>query len=376
MEEFPQEQQEKKQFGLDVTFDQLAEALPDFKKMIGFDQKSDYHTLTLDVHTKELVAALENDPFILSLDPKLQKLIRLAGLMHDLGKTTDIGKKGESGRQIHPQDPEKRRYANHESFSAKMSRRILTENFDLKPEELEFVVKLVRMHGDIMQIMNHFIGIKKDEKSKRKKSPKTSKYDLPEGKDLTYYAERMEHADMLPVDLSIKDKFNILFAFGRADKGANYNEETRERMENSSYENERSKIKDVVEKCKVQIAAISELGKALPAIVDAVEGMQAGDNARPKVVFHNGEYVYDKNVKVVIPEQLGKVQSLDENQKKRLVKSFINFQRYLAQDELGAIKMASHGLLRKNMKLSDEQMVDFLKAVGLTDEQVEVVIAK
>jgi tRNA nucleotidyltransferase (CCA-adding enzyme) len=56
----------------------LVELLPEFKKAIGFDQESRYHSLTVDEHTFAVVQAAADAGYALP--------VRLATVFHDLGK--------------------------------------------------------------------------------------------------------------------------------------------------------------------------------------------------------------------------------------------------------------------------------------------------
>jgi hypothetical protein len=46
---------------LDVSYEQLEAQIPEVAKMKSLDQRSDFHTLTLDEHTKQLGRNLENN---------------------------------------------------------------------------------------------------------------------------------------------------------------------------------------------------------------------------------------------------------------------------------------------------------------------------
>jgi len=56
----------------------LVQLLPEFKKAVGFDQESRYHSLAVDEHTFAVVQAAADRGFALP--------VRLAALFHDLGK--------------------------------------------------------------------------------------------------------------------------------------------------------------------------------------------------------------------------------------------------------------------------------------------------
>jgi tRNA nucleotidyltransferase (CCA-adding enzyme) len=67
----------------------LVQLLPEFKRAIGFDQESRYHSLTVDEHTFEVVQA--------AADMKASLAVRLAALFHDLGKP-HVAWRGTDGR--------------------------------------------------------------------------------------------------------------------------------------------------------------------------------------------------------------------------------------------------------------------------------------
>ncbi len=43
---------------IDVSYEKLEQEIPEVMAMKGFDQRNDFHDLTLDEHTKELVFRL------------------------------------------------------------------------------------------------------------------------------------------------------------------------------------------------------------------------------------------------------------------------------------------------------------------------------
>src|SRR6266480_3161115 len=67
----------------------LVQLLPEFEKAIGFDQESRYHSLTVDEHTFAVVQA--------AADAKRSLAVRLAALLHDLGKP-HVAWRGADGR--------------------------------------------------------------------------------------------------------------------------------------------------------------------------------------------------------------------------------------------------------------------------------------
>ena len=67
----------------------LVQLLPEFERAIGFDQESRYHSLTVDEHTFDVVQA--------AADQNRSLAVRLAGLLHDLGKP-HVAWRGTDGR--------------------------------------------------------------------------------------------------------------------------------------------------------------------------------------------------------------------------------------------------------------------------------------
>lgn len=108
--------------------------IPEFSEAMNFDQKSEYHHLNLGEHS---LLVLQN---ILGLYPDCSLSLRLAALLHDLGKLTCFQIKGDGQNSYH----------GHEEESSRLSERILT---DLKyPNNfISEVMILVKNHMRLKQ---------------------------------------------------------------------------------------------------------------------------------------------------------------------------------------------------------------------------------
>lgn len=244
---------------INAPYDRLEAMIPEVAAMRGFDQRNDFHSLTLDKHTKRVVRGLEGDSFVMDLPERQRALLVLAGKLHDLGKVSP------DGQQIHPKDPEKRQYVGHEGESERILRDILPRHFDLKSEEIEFVAKLAGLHAAALNLIGNF---------------RTDKQ--PKGKALGAYDKFFAKAEEIPGDLALIDKMRMVFALNRADKSAGYDE--------SSDMND-PKVMAIKARADEEIAILRELEKALPALIAAIGAKRSGDQAAG-ITFENGEYVY------------------------------------------------------------------------------------
>jgi tRNA nucleotidyltransferase (CCA-adding enzyme) len=111
----------------------LVELLPEFVKVVGFDQESRYHALTVDEHTFAVVQA--------AADAGMPLRVRLATLFHDLGKP-HVAWRG-SDRRLHFYARHGRR--DHAEVGAQLADGALRR---LRyPNELrESVVRIIRFH--------------------------------------------------------------------------------------------------------------------------------------------------------------------------------------------------------------------------------------
>lgn len=182
-----------------AKYEELETKIPEIKAMQGFDQKNDFHDLTLDKHTQKLVSGLEQDEFIKTLPENIQELILLAGKLHDLGKVTP------EGSQIHPKDPEKRQYVGHEKESERVIREILPKYFQLSSEEMDFVAKLAGLHASALNLVNNF-----------------EKNNQPKGSDLKAYDNFLQKVEEIPGNLELGQKVEIIIALNKADKMAGF----------------------------------------------------------------------------------------------------------------------------------------------------------
>lgn len=337
---------EQQKLPVDASYEQLEEQIPEVAKMKALDQRSDFHTLTLDEHTKQLGRNLENNLDSLEKLLKDQKkkedrkilkekkdLILLAGKLHDLGKTS------EEGTQVHPKDPEKRQYVGHEKESDKMLREILPKHFDLKEEELDLVAKLAGIHASALTLVDNFQA-----------------NNQPKGKALGSYDKFLIRAADLPLDVDIETKMRIVFALNKSDKGAGWNEQ-------SDFED--GKVKIVKTNAEKQIETLQELEKALPALVGAIEGRRAGDQAAG-IVLEKGEYVYKKpekkkKKKVEIPPELKKMSRILRDKTAAVAEAYPILQAKKGNER--ALQGVVNGLLKKKIGLTDEQIEAVLKTL-------------
>lgn len=254
---FLKAQQKKEEFDIS-SFDRISETIPELKRMKGLDQRSDFHDLTLDVHTQEVVKNLEKDPFISNLPKK--ELVLLAGYLHDLGKTS------EEGSQVHPKDPEKRQYIGHEKISENIVREILSQsNIKLEAEDMEFVARLVGLHASALNLVNNF-----------------EKNNQPKGKELGSYDDFIAKVEEIPGNIPLEDKLKLVLAFNRADILSACNE-------NSDRSTE--KVAKIMDRVAKNTSTLDEIGKALPALIEAVKARRLGAQ-QAAVAFQEGRYVF------------------------------------------------------------------------------------
>lgn len=243
-----------------VSYEDLENKISEVAAMKGVDQRSDFHDLTLDQHTKEVGRNLEDNDFIKNLDQRTRDLVFLAVKLHDLGKVAP------EGQQIHPKNPEKRQYMGHEKVSEQLVREILPKHFSLSEKEIDFVAKLAGLHASALNLVNNF-----------------EKNNQPKGKDLGAYDSFYAKVDELPADLPLINKVKIILAINKADKLATFNSQSDQGSE---------KVKKIIESAEKQSKVIDELEKAAPALIAAIEAKRNGDQ-KSGIVFENGEYRYN-----------------------------------------------------------------------------------
>lgn len=247
---------------LAANYEELETKIPEVKAMQGFDQKSDFHDLTLDKHTQKLVSGLEQDEFIKTLSEKNQELILLAGKLHDLGKVTP------EGSQVNPKNPEKLHYIGHEKESERVIREILPKYFQLSAEEIDFVAKLAGLHASALNLVGNF-----------------EKKNQPRGSDLKAYDNFLQKVEEIPGNLELGQKVEIIIALNKADKMAGFD---------SSSDSNLEKVKKLMEGADRQVKVMEEMQKAWPALIEAIQGKRNG-NQTAGIVFENGAYRYDKS---------------------------------------------------------------------------------
>lgn len=239
-----------------ASFDELVEKIPEVRVMVGMDQRSDYHSLTLDEHTKQLVRNLESNPFV-QAHPK-RDLILLAGKLHDIGKTSP------DGQQIHPRDPEKRQYVGHEKESARIIAELLPKYFvDMPEADQQLVIRLAGLHASALTLVTNFVSNKE-----------------PKGKQLGTYDKFIAKVEEIPGDMNIEEKMRIVFALNRADKLAGVNDES---------DRSDPKVQEIMARAAEEVEALDELEKVLPVLIQAVQNRRSGDQSAG-IVHEDGEY--------------------------------------------------------------------------------------
>lgn len=314
---------EKPKLPLGSSYEELEANIPEVSCLKSFDQRSDFHSLSLDEHIKTMVANLEKEETIKSLPEKIKNLVFLAGKLHDLGKASP------DGQQIHPRDPEKRQYVGHERESEKIARDILPRYFGLSAEDIEFVAKLTGLHASALNLVNNF-----------------EKNNQPKGKELGAYDDFLKKIEGIPGELSIIKKMRIVFSINRADKLAGYNEK-------SDITNE--KVKKIIEGAEKQVGALNEMDRALPALVEAINARRFGDQ-RAGIILENGEYVYKKEeaVSLEIPEELKIINDILGDKLVEVAGIYAVLKS--KKDNEKALQGMINGVLKNKIKLTDEQI--------------------
>ena len=317
-----------KKLNVQASYDELESVIPELRAMKGVDQKSDFHALTLDEHTRQMGKGLESNPFVQS-HPK-RDLIVLAGKLHDIGKMSP------EGQQIHPKDPNKRQYVNHEKESEKIVRELLPLHFELSSEDQEIVARLAGLHASALNLLGNF-----------------EKNNQPKGKELKSYDEFMAKMEELPLGGSLEDKMRIIFAINRADKMAGVNGQS---------DRNDPKVQAIIEKSDKQIKVLDELEKALPAMVRAVLAKRAGDQLAG-VVLVGTDYRYSGDA----PDAGGKTA------KKAEINPKLKPLGGVLRDKMKTVAEA-YGELEKAMG-NPERLNGLIEKLGLSEDQTKAVIA-
>jgi hypothetical protein len=312
----------------EATYEELEERIPEVAAMRGFDQRSEFHSLNLDDHTKELVRHLEMDPVITALPDKERNLVLLAGKMHDLGKTS------EDGQQVHPRDPERRQYSGHEDESARMVREILAEHFELEEDEVELVARLAGLHASALNLVNNF-----------------ETNNEPKGKDLKAYDKFVAQVEEIPGDLDLETKMRIVFAFNKSDKMAGFNQGSNA-LDPS--------VARIIENAEKQVGTLEEMEKALPALMQAIHARRGGDQ-KAGIVFEGGEYKYKKQEKAEVPPALRKLGGILRDKLLGVVEIYPKLKA--TKDNKGAFQGIVKGVLRGKLELSDDQVEAVIKSL-------------
>jgi len=340
-----------------ATYEELETRFPQVAAMKGFDQRSDYHTLTLDEHTKELVRNLEQDPFVQS-HPR-RDMILLAGALHDIGKMSP------KGHQVSPKDPNKLNYVDHEDESARMLREEmqLEDHVDITKDDAEFVGKLTGLHASALNLIDNLGGklfeseggaFKLDENGNL--VPQNGSPEL-KGKDLKSFDKFLEKVAEIPGDLNLEDKMRIVLALNSADKAGGWNEQSDEQDE---------RVKSVKSKAERQIKVLAELKKALPALLQAVEARRNGMQIAG-IKLENGEYVAintkeeKKEEKAAIPPELKRLGGVLRDKTMAIAEVYETLKA--RKDNEKALQGIVNGVLKKKLGLTDEQITAVLESL-------------
>lgn len=340
-----------------ATYEELEARFPEVAAMRGFDQRSDYHTLTLDEHTKELVRNLEQDPFVQN-HPK-RDLILLAGALHDIGKMSP------EGQQVNAKDPNKRNYVGHEDESARMLREEmhLEEHVDISREDVEFVEKLTGLHASALNLIDN-LGCRLFEKDGGQFKLDESGSLVPlagapelKGKDLKSFDKFLEKVAEIPGDLELEEKMRIVLALNTADKFGGWNEQSDEQDE---------KVQSVKSKAERQIKILTEIKKALPALLQAVEARRNGMQIAG-VKLENGEYTAintkkeEKKERAAIPPELKRLGGVLRDKTKAVAEIYETLKA--RKDNERALQGIVNGVLKKKLRLTDEQVTAVLESL-------------
>ncbi len=241
---------------LGAKYEVLEGVIPEVLAMKGFDQLSDYHDLTLDEHSKEVVRHMSRNSYIKN-HPK-KDLILLSARLHDIGKLSP------KAQQAHPKNPQFRTYIGHEAESERMIRQILPRYFELCGEDVEFVSRLAGLHSSAINLVRNF-----------------KENHEPQRKALSAYSHFFEKVKKIPGN-DLDDSMRIIFAMNRADKMSGWNRGS----DQSS-----PKVIRIVTKSLEALNTLALLEKALPAIMIAVSARENGDQ-KAGIVCESGRFRY------------------------------------------------------------------------------------
>ncbi|MFH1830752.1 MAG: HD domain-containing protein [Pseudomonadota bacterium] len=314
-----------------ASYEEIENRIPVVRAMQGYDQRSDFHSLTLDGHTREVVRHLEANPFVQAHPQK--DLILLAGKLHDIGKMSP------DGQQVDSRNPEKRKYVDHEKESERLVRELLPKYFNLSTEDQEFVAVLVGLHASALNLVNNF-----------------QTNNQPEGKHLGAYDDFLSKVEPVKGNASLEDTMRIVFAINRADKMAGYNE--------ASDKND-PKVRSIIEKSEKQVAALDGLEKALPALIAAIQGRRSGDN-NAGIVLIDGTYYYNhvapkEEKKIEIPAELEQFRTVLGDKIEAVATVYPRLKLLKEQGKAGALQNLVQGVLRNKLGLNDEVIAAILE---------------
>lgn len=239
-----------------ASFEELAKCIPEVRAMVGMDQRSDYHSLTLDKHTKEVERRLAANPFIAG-HPR-RDIILLSGRLHDLGKTSP------KGQQVHPEDSGKRQYVGHERESARMISELLPKYFvGISGEDRALIIGLAALHASALNLVKNFAD-----------------NNQPRGRQLASYDKFIASVEKIAVNIPLEEKIKIIFALNRADSLARFNDQS---------DKADPKVRQIMERATGQVTGLDKLEEALPGLLQAVRNRRDGDQ-KAGIIFKDGEY--------------------------------------------------------------------------------------
>jgi putative nucleotidyltransferase with HDIG domain len=241
------------------SYETLESRFPQVKALSGMDQKSPFHSLTADDHTKEVASNLLEEDAVSSLGDRIKAVVVMAAYFHDIGKT-------DPNIQKTDEETGKMSYSGHEKSSAAMMEEILPD-LDVDENEAQMIVAIVKNHGLALRLKDTF-----------------AQNDQPKGKALKAYGKFVKAAKEMPGSDSkegVLKNASIMLAFCRADTSASVNAVTRD--ENP----------EMVKRIENDISQLNTLEMAMPAIVEAVERKDKGDQ-KAGVVKQGDKYVCPK----------------------------------------------------------------------------------
>lgn len=127
-------------------------AIPELEDIYGLETDNPVHHETVDEHTLQVVANVEDSSFFDELGPKRKNAVRLAAYLHDIGKGPKSKWDWNEGIQ--------KAYPDHPADAIPMLERILSDDFaQLSEKEIRWICLLTVYHD----LMGDIIGRGRDE---------------------------------------------------------------------------------------------------------------------------------------------------------------------------------------------------------------------